>query len=889
MTNSNQNETNTHNIDNDKTNNSKTDKNYQKVLQYFMDNIVNINLNKELDDKILIFLAQMKHYVINARETGNDNFPSKLQKKHSNTFTSKSSLNELNKKNDLEIDDLIKDLIEKIEHDDKNSNYTRHLFALKKLTDYMQKDILENQKKNQPENIDTKFYDKATLSLIDKNCYDKFENINFYKAFTSYNHWQLKNMIKIDPVDGNICFVNKDRIFELNTDSKKPKITLAANTNQLLKTFDINENFIVSCGVDQDRVFERSCTIFDDEKDDIVEELENYSTYTPGTNIRETHNGIVSITNRSNTKTVEVKLGRVLNNDIAILPSNNSSGDNELQMMTVNNDGFLYKLSVTNNQTHAEKINLINKSLNTIDISPDGKIAGVSTDESYSILLDTRNLNKQLKTIIPGPDTFSSSAATIPNSEDFQYNLTKLDKITPPSSGRYGFGTKFSPCNNNEFTTIFQNGLIQFYDIRNMDKPLKEFACSGNTMGGQVRGVCYDSKGKFYVSQESGVVHCFDPKIDSQTHEIINLPCVVPFRGYNDTTIPKVNKLAYMKKMIKMKKMTKMNVKNYHDPLYTKEVMPFVSTADDVVSLYRWFDERVGVISSNRYFSSFCKNVTVGMNKRFGYSFFDGIKPNQIPSFNRLVSLERSPLSPALEKTKTNLLSEHEEAYLESMTWQLPRNTCIEQMRQAKRHLLEIVDEIEDSYSDLFEDISLNENSCYADLVPFDKLVAKDVQSLKLSKIQEVYLDVIEKDQRLSHFYNNSEMIKQKTKGIKIHEPKVLFANGQELSVSDGTTLASEFLETKQPEFNLLDYDCHDDIRMPFYEPEKRLHTNLDKPYTDFIIDEYKKVDYTMNPDYIPKITADNGITGLSVRIVDNTEELVIGVGTGIYTIPIYK
>lgn len=790
------------------------DANFLKVLKFFMDNILNININQELDDRIVIFLSQMKHYIINQRLGGQEK----------SLFFGERNREEQPTDNIYEEE--INSLLEKIAKDDKSSNYTRHLFALKNLTTYMERDITGSRKKQMDDNVN-EFYDKATFSLITKDCYDKYKDVNFYKCFTSYNHWQLKNMIKIEPDNGNICFVNKDRIFELNTDQEK--IIVASNTNQLLKNFDINSEFIVSCGIDQDRVTER-------EGSQIV--LKDFSRFMSGTNIHENHNGTISITNRENDSTTEVRLGKLLNNDIALLPSSKEN----LELMAVNNDGFLYKLSLNNNKPQAESINLINKSLNTIDISPNGKIAGISTDESYTILLDTVNLNKQLKLINPDGD----NDITV---DDVKYNLTKVDNITESSSGRYGFGTKFSPANSNEFTTIFQNGLIQIYDLRNMKQPMKQWAGSGNSIGSQIRGLCYDSRGRVYVSQESGIVHCIDPKIASYEHSLINVPCAMPLRD---------------------------DVKAGN--LYSKEIMPFVSTTDNVINLYRWFEERLGVIASNRYFSSLCKSVTIGMNKKFGYSFYEGVRPNQIPQFNRLVVLDRQP---NISNYKKHLLSEHEEAHLESMTWGLRRNKHIEHMRQAKRHLLETVDAVEDLYPEMYKTLDADEESCYADLVPFNKLVTRDVQGLKLSKAQDIYLDVIERDQKLSHFYNNSR------NRINVFYPKVNLNNGQNVNVSEATTLSSEYLQTTNFNIDLLEKEFHDDVRLPSYQVDDFSKPQLDIPYNEFIIREYKRADSLLNMDFMPRLTTENSITGISVRKNMSKEELVIGVGTGIYTISI--
>lgn len=790
------------------------DANFQKVLKFFMDNILNININQELDDRIVIFLSQMKHYVINQRLGGQDDSLFLGERKREEQPT------------DNVFEEEINSLLEKIAKDDKSSNYTRHLFALKNLTSYMERDIAKTRKKQLDDNAN-EFYDKATLSHITKDCYDRYEGVNFYKCFTSYNHWQLKNMIKIEPDHGNICFVNKDRIFELNTDQEK--ITVASNTNQLLKNFDIDSRYIASCGIDQDRVNEREGS---------QNVLKDFSRFIPGTNIHENHNGLISITDRENDSTVEVRLGKLLNNDIAILPSSKEN----LELMAVNNDGFLYKLSLNNHKPQAESINLINKSLNTIDVSPNGKIAGISTDESYTILLDTANLKKQLKIIKPDGD----NDITL---DDVKYNLTKVDNITESSSGRYGFGTKFSPANPNQFTTIFQNGLIQIYDLRNMKQPMKQWAGSGNSIGSQIRGLCYDSTGRVYVSQESGIVHCIDPKTSSYEHCLINVPCAMPLRDDGKA-----------------------------GNLYSKEIMPFVSTTDNVTNMYRWFEERVGVIASNRYFSSLCKRVTVGMNKKFGYSFYEGVRPNEIPQFNRLVVLDRQQ---NLSNHKKHLLSEHEEAHLESMTWGLRRNKHIEHMKQAKRHLLETVDTVEELYPEMHSTFDSDEKSCYADLVPFNKLVTRDVQGLKLSKAQDIYLDVIERDQKLSHFYNNSK------NRINIHHPKVHLNNSQKVTVSAATTLGSDYLQTTNPHINLLETEYHDDIRLPSYQIDDFSKTQLDIQYNEFIIGEYKRADSLLNMDFMPRLTTENSITGISVRKNANKEELVIGVGTGIYTIPI--
>ncbi|XBW36259.1 hypothetical protein QEN19_001851 [Hanseniaspora menglaensis] len=804
-----------------------SDKNYDRVTKHFLENIVNININESLTNEIIIFLAQMKHFMIERKDLWLESNLT-IENNNNDEFSNGS------------VDLMIEKLIMKIENDDKNSNYTKHLFTRKKLIELMQRDLRENKIKSK--NTETRLFDKLTGTLVDNYCYDALKNVNFYKTITSYNHWQLKNMIKIDPINGNICFVNKDRIFELDTNKKD--ITISAHTNQLLKNFDVNQNYIVSCGIEQDRAFERNNSVFKNNIYDVMI-LEDYSDYIPGTHVYETNNGIISITNRENSRTEEVKVGKLLNNDVVIMPHNNSG--NDLELMTVNNDGFIYKLALKKNKPTAKKINLINKSLNTIDLSLDGKIAGISTDESYTLLLETHNLEKQFKIIHPrlGKDIYAST----PTLDELKYNMSKVDQITSTSSGRYGFGTKFSPVNNFEFATIFQNGLIQFYDIRNMKKPVRDFVGLGNTMSSQLRGLCYDSKGRLYVSQECGIVHCIDPRSSVDSHKVINIPSVMPLKERADI-----------------------------DNFYLKEATPFISKTDDTVNLYRWFEERIGIITSNKYFSSLCKNITLDLHKGFDSLYFNRVNAKKILHFNKLVSLDRLNYGVAVEN---KLLTEHEEAHLESTTWNLPKNKTIENMRQVKRHMLETVDKVETFYPDVFERFNDQENYCYADLVPFNKIVASDFQGLKMTEAQDSYIDVIKRDQRLSHFYNNSE------KRMSIHEPMVFFDNGQRLTISEATTLGTELIQNKKSDIDFLEMRYHDDIRMPCYKSDEMADSQLDKTYSDFIIDEYKKTDTRMNMEYIPDLTTDNGITGLNIRKNGRDEELVIGVGTGIYTISI--
>lgn len=426
------------------------------------------------------------------------------------------------------------------------------------------------------------------MTIEDAISYDSFFFSNDLKVFdtnVSINHWQLRDVVKgssLVPYKINYVFQNKIKSFDSNIarskfphrGSRKIKphhvqsdynASTVCNNDVVLnykpKCFQEIDEFYVAAGILESQNGVDFADLRPDELPETMEisNLSNFNTErgkwsSDWRGVLSFKHGDASATlrnmaldeSRENRKVINVTLGKLINNDVALYSADRGySGVSQCEMFVCNNDQNLYHLNYDLQNGNLQMLNVINDMhtpLNSCNLAHDGTKMIVSGDSNkfalYSHNINTKDINSKHKNDKSG--TFfkiSSTNNIVENLPQHELELDEISKINyslnfektyTAEYGEYGFSSCFNESNT-QFTSVFQNGYGLVYDVRRLDKPIKHLVSSRPcTQKGAFRVCKYsgDIDNLLFISENVGVVHVLDSK-NFDNHYLVELPNII--------------------------------------------------------------------------------------------------------------------------------------------------------------------------------------------------------------------------------------------------------------------------------------------------------------------------------------------------------------------------
>lgn len=325
-------------------------------------------------------------------------------------------------------------------------------------------------------------------------------NPRYVNIKTSVNHWQLRDLLKYCPNENQICFTKNDTIqyydFDTMTTGEK-----TVNFDYYPRCFDISGEYTATGGLltstssktmNLTNVLESS-TLQQQQQQLLQQHQLQLASPMIRRNIAK---GLFSLCRGDQTHTI--KIGEQINNDVKINPVSNQN----LQIHLSNNDSHLYCMDVSNSQfTITNKINCEqNTCLNASAKNPRSNLITVVGDSSSIFLVDPLLKSPVTKTIKGDHDG--------------------------------GFSVSYHP-DGNIFSTVFQDGICQLYDLRNLSSPLHEFESTrmGHQSGAfrvckisQTSGLNCGSE-LMVIAEHVGRVHLVDLK--TMERQVIVVPAAL--------------------------------------------------------------------------------------------------------------------------------------------------------------------------------------------------------------------------------------------------------------------------------------------------------------------------------------------------------------------------
>lgn len=288
------------------------------------------------------------------------------------------------------------------------------------------------------------------------------------------NHWQLRDLLKYDAPSNVVYYTKNDSINKL--DMLLFVLSSHVNLHYYPRCYSHAPNGVVVTG----GLLTNSSKLFLMNIDNLLLLALPQPAGTP----RKISKGLFLFYNPELDVAKTVRLGEMINNDVAVYPDSNSS----YRAYVCNNDSNLYCVDIPNNDGFriVNRINCeINTCLNNVVRSPtNDKLLAVTGDSLSIFLLDPTALNPNVRTIKSGHES--------------------------------GFGIAYHP-NGNLLSTVFQDGTCLLYDLRNIsyNKPLIEIKLTrpGHQLG--AFRVCkflpaYDVNDMLIILEHVGRVHLVD-------------------------------------------------------------------------------------------------------------------------------------------------------------------------------------------------------------------------------------------------------------------------------------------------------------------------------------------------------------------------------------------
>ena len=244
--------------------------------------------------------------------------------------------------------------------------------------------------------------------------------------------------------------------------------------------------------------------------------------------------GILSLYNAQTGFKTSLVLGQFINNCVTVHPRSAHA----YNLYACNNDGHIYQCDVSNRDVSlVKRYSDLKFPLNNACLSNDGKTLIVSGDSNkFAIYRQNEVVNQFSLNYDNQPEWGSGSSSgsgsgrrgsvRIVTRFDMDDSTTKLDRnVFESVNGDHGFYSAFSQ-NDQQFATLFQNGVCLMYDIRNTTNPLAEIASSRAQSHNGAFRVCKFSHGVddlLIISEHQGRVHVVDTR-NFNNHQVIFLP-----------------------------------------------------------------------------------------------------------------------------------------------------------------------------------------------------------------------------------------------------------------------------------------------------------------------------------------------------------------------------
>lgn len=312
---------------------------------------------------------------------------------------------------------------------------------------------------------------------------------------TSVNHWQLRNLTKYNRHDDVLYYTKEDSVhlYDLSQAFTKKVLKL----NYFPRCFDNHEGLIATGGL-----LTSSSKLFS-------LDLDNLTSKDFSASSRAVAKGLFSFYNPELSILHTVKLGEMINNDVSL----NKVGNQQYQALLCNNDANLYCVDINNNSSlnMTNKINCENYTcLNSSVKNPRNNLITAVGDSSLIFIIDPNSGSPIVKTI------------------DSQYDG--------------GFGISYHP-NGYLFSTVFQDGVCQLYDLRNLNAPLKQFNSTRKKHQLGAFRVCKISQQNDFndlliIAEHVGRVHLIDLKTFDR--QVIVVPAALDqFANFKESLMKK--------------------------------------------------------------------------------------------------------------------------------------------------------------------------------------------------------------------------------------------------------------------------------------------------------------------------------------------------------------
>jgi len=335
---------------------------------------------------------------------------------------------------------------------------------------------------------------------LSASCYPCFQN--YYHALkylrphplfisnvrSSINHWQIRDLLQIDSLNGNIYHTYEDSIRVLPVYPQNEPLVKSHDYLRLPyfpRCFNHSPGGVVVAG----GVVTSLSKVYLMNIPDLTRKI-------PGSSHSRPLKGLFSLYTPEMETDMTFKLGEMINNSVTIYSKEGSSS--QYTSYVCNNDSSLYIVDVSNNSVTATRSIVCepNTSLNNVHQSPDGRLLTITGDSGNIFLADPREETATIYTI-----------------------------KTPHDSG---FGISY---HNNEqvLACAFQNGTCLLYDLRRRETPLREVK---STRPGHSSGAfrcCKFLKSPIQdllvILEQVGRVHLIDLRdLENNGHQVIVFP-----------------------------------------------------------------------------------------------------------------------------------------------------------------------------------------------------------------------------------------------------------------------------------------------------------------------------------------------------------------------------
>lgn len=344
--------------------------------------------------------------------------------------------------------------------------------------------------------------------------YLKPDPIYISSVEATVNHWQLRDLLKFDKSSNEVYFTKGKSISSLNVGDNSSKEYF--NLGYLPRCFGhANDGTVVTGGL---------LTITPDFN---LQNIPALASSSPSSMLsaKRTSKGLFSFYNPELNIEKTVRLGELINNDVAIYKESNST----YLSYVCNNDSFLYCVDINNNNMKVtNKINCEpNVCLNHVTRNPvHEKLLTVTGDCKSIFLVDPKSSNAVVKNIKTNHDS--------------------------------GFGTSYHE-NGYLFSTVFQDGSCVLYDLRNIknDEPLITVKSTRPSHHSGAFRVCKfsptnDVNDMLIISEHVGRIHVLDLRhLDYNNvddHQVIVVPhALEQFSDCQKSQNPQVEELTKLK------------------------------------------------------------------------------------------------------------------------------------------------------------------------------------------------------------------------------------------------------------------------------------------------------------------------------------------------------